>query len=76
MIGGRDRQRSSKSRPKCWENNVGRMDDAICPRCGEADDIPDHVVFRCMKIRRIKESELGRTTEGGLAGMSWHRRSG
>ena len=37
------------------KNKIGRIDDAVCPRCGEEDDTPDHIVFRCMGIKRIKD---------------------
>ena len=58
-----------------WENRVGRTDDAVCPRCREEDDTQDHIVFRCMKIKRIKDAERrGRrelVRENGIGWDSW-----
>ena len=31
-----------------------------CPRCGEEDETPDHIVFRCSKVRRMKDERGGR----------------
>ena len=35
------------------------MEDAECPRCGEEEETPEHIVFRCGNIRRVKD-ERGR----------------
>ena len=40
-----------------WEKQVGRGVDATCPRCGVERDTPDHIVFRCRKIERVKDKE-------------------
>ena len=30
-----------------WWYKIGRAEDAECPRCGEEEDTPDHIVFWC-----------------------------
>ena len=44
---------------KWWENRIGRSECATCPRCGEEEETPDHFVFRCRNITRVK-NERGR----------------
>ena len=29
----------------------------VCPRCGEEEDTPDHIVFQCRKARRVKDKK-------------------
>ena len=47
--------RGGKGIRKWWENRIGRMDHAVCPRCGEEEETPDHIVLRCGNIRRVKD---------------------
>ena len=54
------RLRGGKGIERWWENKVGRVEDATCPNCGEEEGTPDHIVFRCKKVRRVKE-EGGRS---------------
>ena len=47
----------------------------MCPRCREEDETPDHIVFRCRMIKRVKDVE-GRdrrkwATEEGMRWDSW-----
>ena len=44
---------------------VGRMDNAVCPRCGEEEDTPDYIVFRCKDIKGIKDVKGRRRRLGG-----------
>ena len=36
---------------------VGQVEDAVCPRCKEEDETPDHIVFRCQAIKRVRDME-------------------
>ena len=59
------RLRGGKGIGKWWENR-------ICPRCGEEEETPDDIMFRCRKIKRIKlEDVKGREEESGTAGTHW-----
>ena len=49
------RLRGGKGIGKWWENKIGRTQSAVCPRCRE-EESPEHVVFRCMGIRRLKDA--------------------
>ena len=51
------RLRGGKGIGKGWESRIGRMDDAVCPRCREEEESPDHIVFRYMHmgIKRLKD---------------------
>ena len=51
------RLRGGKGIGKWWENKIGQTDVATYPRCGEEDDTPDRIVFRCMRIKRMKDME-------------------
>ena len=42
------------------------MEDDTCPRCGEEEDTPDHIVFRCSTIKRVKDQR-----EDGESGLRW-----
>ena len=53
------RLRGEKGIGRWWEDKIGRVDDAECPKCGKEEQTPDHIVFRCGKV-------------GGIAGMRWH----
>ena len=53
-----------------WENKVGRGVDATCPRCGLEEDTPDHIVFRCRKVERVKDKE-GRKELVREVGVRW-----
>ena len=52
------RSSGESSLSDCGEASMlGRMDDAVCSRCGEEAETPDHIVLRCRKIKRMKDSE-------------------
>ena len=57
---------------RLWEVKVGRIDDndAVCSRCGEEEETPDHILFRCRKVRRVKD-ERGRREWARGNGMKW-----
>ena len=70
------RLREGKGIGKWWENRIGRIENAACPRCGEEDNTPYHIVFRCMKIKRIKDEKGKGRREWGeiwdaLASRKW-----
>ena len=43
------------------------------PKCGEEEQTPDHIVFRCGKVRRVKDKKGRRewTRENGMRWDSW-----
>ena len=41
------------------KKKIGRAEEDVCPKCEEEEQTPDHVVFRCRKVRRVKD-ERGR----------------
>ena len=53
------RLRGGKGIGKWWERRIGLIDDAMCPRCREEEQSeeqsPDHIMFRCMGIKRLKD---------------------
>ena len=53
------RLRGRKGIGKWWERKMGRTDDAVCPRFGEEEETPDHIVFRCRKVRRVRDETKG-----------------
>ena len=53
-----------------WNAKIGRVEEARCPRCGEEEQTPDHIVFRCRKVRRV-EDERGRREWAKEVGMRW-----
>ena len=57
-----------------WNAKIGRVEEARCPRCGEEEQTPDHIVFRCRKVKRVKDER--RWGCDGIAGTRWRRRSG
>ena len=50
------RLRGGKGIERWWEKKIGRTEDDLCPKCGEEEQTPDHVVW---KVRRVKD-ERGR----------------
>ena len=43
-----------------------------CPKCGEKEQTPDHIVFRCGKVRRVRdERRTGRREWASENGMRW-----
>ena len=42
-----------------WGCKVGNAAESECPRCGEEEKTPDHMVFRCREIRRLKDEREG-----------------
>ena len=46
------------------------MEDAECPKCAEEEEMPEHIVFRCGNIRRVKD-EKGRREWARKEGMRW-----
>ena len=68
------RLRGGKGIGRWWLNRIGKLDDAVCPGCGEEEEeeTPDHIVFRCRKIKRIKDVKgKGRREWGRENGMRW-----
>ena len=53
------RLRGGKGIGRWWDEKIGRVENAGCPRCEEEEQTPDHIVFRCRKVRRVKEGETG-----------------
>ena len=53
------RLRGGKGLGRWWENKVGCVEDDTCPiaRRGEEEDTPDNIVFRCRKIKRVKDQK-------------------
>ena len=42
------------------------------PRCGEEEQISDHVVFQCRKVRRVRDERgTGRRQWASENGMRW-----
>ena len=67
------RLRGRKGVGRWWNDKIGRVEGAECPKCGEEEQTPDHIVFRCGKVRRVKD-EKGRrywARENGLRWDSW-----
>ena len=48
------RLRGAKGTRKWWENKIGES--AVCPRRREEEESLEHVVFRCMGVRRLKDT--------------------
>ena len=53
------RLRGGKGIGRWWGEKLGRGEDAGWTRCGEQEETPEHIVFRCENIRRVKD-EKGR----------------
>ena len=69
------RLRGGKGLGKWWEKK-GRWGvgvDATCPRCGKEDDTPDHIVFRCSKIKGVKDEKGRGRREWGFDGIAEKR---
>ena len=47
---------------------IERGEEAEYPQCGEEEQTPDHIVFRCRKVRRVRD-EKGRREWAEEAGM-------
>ena len=65
------RLRGGKGIGRWWEKKVGRVEEATCPECAIEEGTPDHIVFRCKKVRRVKD-ERGRREWAREAGMRWN----
>ena len=61
------RLRGGKGIGGWWNAKIGRVEEARCPGCGEEEQTPDHIVFRC---RRVKD-ERGRREWAKEVGMRW-----
>ena len=66
------RLRGGKVIGRWWNKKIGWVDDAECPRCGKEEETPDHIVFRCRKVRRVKD-ERGRREWAKEVGMWWDK---
>ena len=57
------RLRGRKGIGRWWDNKIERVEGAECLKCGEEEQTPDHIVFRCGKVRvkdeRGKRDEVG-----------------
>ena len=67
------RLRGGKGIGRWWGCRVGHVDDARYPRCGEEEETPGHIVFRCRKVRRVRDERRRRewVRENGLRWDSW-----
>jgi ribonuclease HI/retron-type reverse transcriptase len=45
---------------------LGLSDEPTCPKCGEADDAPEHLIANCRYYSKIREEFLGHTRLGSL----------
>ena len=41
---------------------VRYADNPVCQRCGGEAEMPDHIMFRCRNIRRVKDKNKGGVT--------------
>ena len=64
------RLRGGKGIGRWLNKKIGWVDNAECPRCGEEEETPDHIVFWCRKVRRV-EDERGRREWAGMRWDSW-----
>ena len=65
------RLRGGKGIGRWWENKVGHVDNATCrPKCEREDQTPEHNVFRCKKIKRLKDIR-DRREWARVDGMGW-----
>ena len=62
------RLRGGKGIGRWWDEKIKRVEEAGCPRCGEGEEMPEHIVFRCGNIRRVKD-EKGRREWARKEGM-------
>ena len=49
------RLRGGKGIGRWWNDKIGRVECAECPKCGEKEQTPDHIVFLYRKVRRVKD---------------------
>ena len=61
---------AGKGMGRWWCERIGQVEDAKCPRCGLDDETPDHIVFRCTEIKRVKD-EKDRREWAREAGVRW-----
>ena len=59
------RLRGGKGIGRGWDEKIGRVEDA---RCGEEEETPEHIAFRCENIRRVR-NEKGRREWARKEGM-------
>ena len=64
------RLRGGKGIGRWWDEKIGWVEDVGCPRCGEDEETPEQIVFRCGKVRRVKD-EKGRRDWARENGMRW-----
>ena len=66
------RLRGGKGIGRWWDKKIGRVGEAGCPRWEEEEETPDHIVFWCRKVRRVKDERgRGRREWAKEAGMRW-----
>ena len=63
------RLRGGKGIGRWCNDKIGRVEGAECPKCGEEEQTPDHIVFRCGKVRRAKDER-----ENGVRLVGWRIR--
>ena len=51
------RLRGGKGIGRWWNDKIGRVEGEEWPKCGEEDQTPDNIVFRCGKVRRVNDDE-------------------
>ena len=67
------RLQGGKGIGRWWNDKIGRVEGAECPKCGEGEQTPDHIVFRCGKVIRVKDERRRRdwARENGMRWDSW-----
>ena len=67
------RLRGGKGIGRWWETKIGRTEEDVCPKCGEEEQMADHIVFHCEKVRRVKDKRgrRGWARENEMRWDSW-----
>ena len=52
------------------KKKIGHVEEKVCPKCGEEEQTPDYIVFRCGKVRRVRDGR-GRREWARENGMRW-----
>ena len=54
------RLRGGKGIGRWWDDKIGRVEDSECPKCGEEEQTPDHIVGKVRRVRDEKGRRIGR----------------
>lgn len=51
-----------------WKHKMGQAEEAVCPRYREEEETPNHILFRCKRIKRVEDirGRIERAREKGL----------